>query len=122
VAILRIDRDSLVIELSFLEQLAAFRGNVRVPLATVSSIVVEQRPWSALRGFRAPGTGLPGVIAYGTRLVTGGAPDFAALHGRGPAVRVELCAGAPFGRLLVTVDDPVATVAAAQLRAPVGWA
>ena len=121
-AILSVDRDSLVIELSFLEQLAAFRGNVRVPLATVSSIVVEPRPWSALRGFRAPGTGLPGVIAYGTRLVTGGAPDFAALHGRGPAVRVELCAGAPFGRLLVTVDDPVAAVAAAQLRAPVGWA
>jgi hypothetical protein len=120
--VLSVRRDSLVVELSFLEQLAAFRGDVRVPLSAVSSIAVEERPWQALRGFRAPGTGLPGVIAYGTRLVTGGAPDFAALHGRGPAVRVELCAGAPFGRLLVTVDDPVSAVAAAQRGTPVGWA
>jgi hypothetical protein len=122
VAVLTVQRDSLVVALSFFEQLAAFRGDVRVPLSLVSAIRVEERPWSALRGFRAPGTGLPGVLAYGTRLVTGGAPDFAALHGRGPAVRVDLCAGAPFGRLLVTVDDPVTTVAAAQLQAPVGWA
>lgn len=112
----------LVVELSFIERLAAFRGDVRVPLRKVSSIVVEEHPWKALRGFRAPGTGVPGVIAYGTRLLTGGPPDFAAVHGRGPAVRVDLCAGAPFGRLLVTVDDPGGTVAAAQQRTPVGWA
>lgn len=83
-AALAIERDCLVLALSFWERLAAFRG---------------------------PGTGLPGVVAYGVRLATGTAPDFAALHGRGPAVRVEMVAGAPFGRLLVTVEDPVATVA-----------
>lgn len=121
-AVLSIDRDQLIVELSFIERLAAFHGDVRVPLPKVSSIAVQPHPWTALRGVRAPGTGVPGVIAYGTRLVTGGAPDFAALHGRGPAVRVDLCAGAPFGRLLVTVDDPIGTVAAVQQRAPAGWA
>jgi hypothetical protein len=100
-----------VLQLSFWERLAAFRGDLRVPLSAVSGITVDERPWRALRGFRAPGTGLPGVIAYGVRLATGTAPDFAALHGRGPAIRVELAAGAPFARLLVTVADPGATLA-----------
>ena len=107
---LAVDRNALFIRLSFLEKLAAFRGDVCVPLASVESISVDERPWQSLRGFRAPGTGLPGVIAYGVRLATGGAPDFAALHGRGPAVRVELAAGAALGRLLVTVSDPLTTV------------
>ncbi len=111
-AALAVDRASLVIELSFVEKLAAFRGDVRVPLAAVSAIALEEHPWDSLRGFRAPGTGLPGVLAYGTRLVTGGAPDFAALHGRGPAVRIDLGPGAPFGRLLITVTDPARAVAA----------
>jgi hypothetical protein len=119
VAVLAVHRDSLVVQLSFLEKLAAFRGDLEVPLASIDTIVVEDQPWGALRGFRAPGTGLPGVIAYGTRLVTGGAPDFAALHGRRPAVRIELRAGAPFGRLLVTVDDPAGAVAAVPRGAPV---
>lgn len=119
-AVLSVHRDSLVVELSFLERVAAFRGEVRVPLAKVSAIEVDERPWCALRGLRAPGTGVPGVIAYGTRLVTGGAPDFAALHGRGPAVRIELCEGASFGRLLITVDDPAGAVAACRRGTPGG--
>ena len=95
-----------------LEKLAAMYHEVRVPLATVRAITVEPDPWCALRGIRAPGTGVPGVIAYGVRRATGGRPDFAAVHGRGPAVRVELAPPARFGRLLVTVADPVGTVAA----------
>jgi hypothetical protein len=106
----------LVVELSFMEKLAAFRGDVRIPLEAVDTIVVQEHPWAALRGFRAPGTGVPGVLAYGTRLCTGGAPDFAALHGRGPAVCVELSAGAPFARLLVTVPDPTRAVGLVQRR------
>ena len=38
---------------------------------------------------RAPGTGWPGVIAVGTRRGSFG-KDFAAVHGKGPAVVVEL--------------------------------
>jgi hypothetical protein len=106
---LAVERDKLLVRLSFLEAIAAFRGDVRIPLSCVEQVTVESRPWRALRGFRAPGTGLPGVIAYGIRLATGGSPDFAALHGRGPAVRVECRPGAAFGRLLVTVEDPDAT-------------
>lgn len=120
-ATMAIERDALVVRLSALEKLAAFRGDVTVPLANVEAIAVDEHPWEALRGIRAPGTGIPRVVAYGVRLLTGGRPDFAALRGHRPAVRVELCAGAPFGRLLVTVPDATATVAAARAtltRAP----
>jgi hypothetical protein len=108
--------DELVVRLSRVERLAALRRDVRVPLSAVEAVSVDPEPWCALRGVRAPGTGLPGVVAYGVRRLTGARPDFAAVHGSGPAVRVELGATASFGRLLVTVADPHATVAA--LRAP----
>ena len=110
------DDDELVVRLSQIEQLAAFRGDVHVPLSAVEAVTVEDDPYSALRGLRAPGTGVPGMCAYGVRLLTGGRPDFAALHGRGPGLRVELGDGAPFGRLLITVDDPAATLAAVRGR------
>lgn len=113
-ASLVIDRDELVVRLSALEQLAASRGNLHVPLCSVRSVSAEQCPYDALRGIRAPGTGVPRCLAYGVRLLTGDRPDFAALHGTGPAVRVELSPDAAFGRLLVTVDDPVGAVAALQ--------
>jgi hypothetical protein len=105
-----------------LERLAACRRDVRVPLGAVTAVQTDLDPWCALRGVRAPGTGIPGMIAYGTRRMTGARPDFAAVHGQGPAVRVELAPEAQFGRLVVTVDDPQATVTAirAGLRAGPG--
>ncbi len=106
-----VDGDFLAVRLSGWERAAAFHGDVAVPLAAVREIAVEPKPWSALRGIRAPGTGFPGVIAYGVRRITGDRPDFAALRGRAPAVRIELDPPARFARLLVTVPDPEATVA-----------
>lgn len=110
-ACLVIEQDELVLRLSQLEQLAACRGELRFPLGAVREVYADDDPYAALRGIRAPGTGVPGKLAYGVRLLTGGRPDFAALHGSGPAVRVELAEEAIFGRLLVTVDDPKAAVA-----------
>jgi hypothetical protein len=111
---LQVHRDELVVTLSSWERVAAMRREVRVPLGAVRSICADPDPWSALRGIRAPGTGIPGVIAYGVRRLTGAGPDFAAVHGRGPAVRVDLGPGAPFSRLLVTVADPRSTVEAVR--------
>jgi hypothetical protein len=114
VVTLEVEQDELVVRLSGVEHAAALRREVRVPLALIESVCADPDPWSALRGIRAPGTGIPGVVAYGVRRITGGAPDFAAVHGRGPAVRIDLAPGAPFGRLLVTVED--AESAAAAIR------
>ncbi|HLH67136.1 MAG TPA: hypothetical protein VKV27_15695 [Solirubrobacteraceae bacterium] len=115
-ATLTVARDELVVELTPIERLAAFRREVRLSLADVRSVCEEPDPWSALRGIRAPGTGIPGVLAYGVRRMTGGAPDFAALHGHGPAVRVECEPGARFSRLLVSVAEPARTVAEIRVR------
>ena len=96
--------DELVVRMSPLEKLGAFRGDVRVPLTSIVRVHVATDPWPELRGIRAPGTGLPGVIALGTRRGRFGR-DFAAVYGRRPAVVVEL-QGAALGRLVVSVDDP----------------
>jgi hypothetical protein len=56
------------------------------------------------------------VIAYGMRRMTGARPDFAAVWGRRPAIRIELVPGSQYGRLVVTVTDPEATLAAVRPR------
>jgi hypothetical protein len=114
VASLEVESGELIVRLSGVERAAAMRREVRVPLSSVARVCAEPDPWGALRGIRAPGTGIPGVAAYGVRRITGGAPDFAAVHGCGPAVRVDLAPGAAFGRLVVTVDDAQRTVDAVR--------
>ena len=74
--------------------------------------VVDSAWDGELRGWRAPGTGVPNVIAVGTRR-GGFGKDFAAVHGTGPAVVVELD-GAEYGRLVLTADDAEAAAAPVQ--------
>jgi hypothetical protein len=113
-ATLTCDGGELVLQLAPLERLGAFHGDIRVPLAAVERVEISADPWhGAVRGLRAPGTGLPGVIALGTWRRRG-SRDFVALRGRRPAVVVTL-RDAPFGRLIVSDDD--AEALAAQIRA-----
>ncbi len=99
----------MVVRLSAAEQLLAFRGDVSVPLNAIRSVEVEPDPFGALRGIRAPGTGWPGVIAYGVRRYAGGR-DFAAVRSKRPALRIDLDDSSPFARLLISIDDPQAWV------------
>ena len=100
---LEVDGSELVLHLRGLEKAEAVHGDIRVPLSAVSAVRSVDDPWPELRGIRAPGTGVPDVIAVGTRRGSFGR-DFAAVHGKGPAVVVELD-GAAFRRLVVTADD-----------------
>ena len=115
-----IDGLELVVHLSPLEKLAAFRaGDPRFALSSVSEVVVEPNAWAALRGVRAPGTGVPYVIACGTRRFPGG-KDLALVHGgRRPGLRVDFDGDAPYSRLVVTVADPQATAQAIRSAAGV---
>ena len=103
------DGTTVHLAMSRLEHLEGFRGDLSAPLDAVTSVRVVDDPWPELRGVRAPGTGLPGVVAVGTRRGRFG-KDFAAVHGRGPAIVVTF-AGQEFERWVVTVDDPVAVAA-----------
>jgi hypothetical protein len=103
VAELQIDNADLVLHLRALEKAEGAHGDIRVPLSSVTAVRSVDDPWQELRGIRAPGTGLPNVIAVGTRRGKFG-KDFAAVHGKGPAVVVEL-EGVDYERVIVTLDD-----------------
>ena len=77
-------RNDLAVRLCSLEKIGALRGDIRLPLASFRVVRISDTPWSELRGIRASGTGVPGVISLCTRR---GAwrPDFAAVYGRRPA-------------------------------------
>lgn len=106
---LAIERRELVVHLSLAAKLAAIHGDARFPLASVTDVTVEPNVWGALRGIRAPGTGVPYMLAYGTRRWLGG---------KQPGLRVDFGDGAPYARLVVTVADPQASAAA--IRSAIG--
>ncbi len=86
---LEIENDQLVLKLTLLEKLGAFRGSLKFRLESVSTARVSSQPWEELRGFRSPGTGLPGVISLATRRGKD-VKDFSAIYGKGAAVVVDL--------------------------------
>jgi hypothetical protein len=107
----------LIVRLSCWEKAAALRSGFAVPLEAVAAVSRVDAPWSVLRGWRAPGTGLPGVIAYGTMRYKG-SRDFAAVLGKHPGVCVDLHPGSgEFERIIATVDDPNATAEAIRKAA-----
>lgn len=100
---LLIEGDELVVPMGPWQAFWGFHRTVRVPLSAVRSVSVPEHKW-LLRGWRSTGTGLPGVIALGTRR-HGTGRDFVAVDRRRDAVQVDLN-GASFERLVVSVDDP----------------
>lgn len=114
---LRVEDGLLRVRLSALEKLGAMRGDIQIPLVTITAVRVTDDPWSELRGVRAPGTGLPGVISLCTRRGNG-IRDFAAVYGRaGRAVVVET-RGTEFDRLVVSRDDAESTAQRIQRSLP----
>lgn len=99
-----VEGDALRFRLSALEKLGAVRGDILIPLVTVTAVRVSDDPWSELRGIRAPETGLPGVISLCTRRGKG-IRDFAAVYGRAHRAVVVETGGAQFDRLVISRED-----------------
>jgi hypothetical protein len=113
VAHLLVGGDDLRVVLSFVERIGAFVGEgLSVPLTAVRDARATTDPWADLRGMRAPGTGIPRVIALGIWRHSFGR-DFVAVYGGGPAVIVDLV-GTRFARLVVS--DRRAEALAAEIR------
>ena len=96
--------ETLLLKLSPLEKLGSFHTSIRVPKTSLKSRHQISNPWSradGLKGVRAPGTGIPGVIMLGTLRSRSG-KDFAAVYGRREATIFEFenCA---FNRWIVTL-------------------
>jgi hypothetical protein len=113
---LEIDGDSLALRLTAEEHLEGMHRDVVVPRSSVASVRVTEDVWSELRGIRAPGTGIPGVIAVGTRRGSFG-KDFAVVHGQRRGVVVELVDQA-FSRIVLTTPDPEEVVARVTAPGP----
>jgi hypothetical protein len=103
--------DELVVHMSRWERIASLHVDVWVPLSAVRGAKVVPDGLKAIRGVRAPGTGLPGRLLYGTTRHSTG-KDFCIVRGHGPAIEVSL-EGEVFSRLLVS--DAAATVTLAGL-------
>ena len=107
---LLVEGSDLVVRLTGFEKVGALRGNVRVPLSSITDVGIEAESGRARRGLRAPGTGMPTVLYLGNWWHRGGR-DFLAIEPRKPAVRIDLSPGGRYVRLLVTVRDPHGTAA-----------
>jgi hypothetical protein len=103
VATLVVEGSEVIVKMAEIEKFEAVHTDVHVPLSAVRAVRVVDDAWPELRGIRAPGTGIPGVIAVGTRRGSFG-KDFAVVHGKEMAVVIDLD-GASYARLIVTTPD-----------------
>lgn len=102
---IRVDDDTVWVELTRFEKVMAMRASFRFDRSLVERAVLVESPLKKLRGLRAPGLGLPGVAAIGTWRHGEGA-DFVAVRSGERGVLVELAEGAPFRRLLLGTSRP----------------
>ena len=97
----------LTLAMSKWERLGSLHGDLEIPWQHVDSISHVEDLWVQLRGVRAPGTGIPGVIMLGTTRSRGG-KDFCAVYKHRPGVVIEL-KNEFFARLLVTTNEILET-------------
>ena len=103
-AILVIEDDGIRLELTPLEQLAAFWPAPKALISQVESIEFVDNLWTTqvLQGVRAPGTAIPYVLLIGVmrRLKT---KDFCVIKRKKPGVIITFSWGS-FQRWIYTVD------------------
>jgi len=100
--VIEVDQE-IVLELSGLEKAGALHNSIRVAKNSLVSVKEIDNPWvgtDGMRGFRAPGTGIPGVVMLGTLRFKHG-KDFAAVYGKRKAKVYEFNSG-PFRRWIVS--------------------
>jgi hypothetical protein len=111
VASLVVAGDRLVLKLSRLERLLGLAvRNPDAPLTAVRIVYAVRPAQSAIRGIRAPGAGIPSLLALG-HWRGNGHHDFVAVYGKHAGVVVELDPREAFDRWIVSLDDPDAVVA-----------
>jgi hypothetical protein len=109
----RLTSDVLEIRLTPAERIAALHGDLRLPRGSIRSADVLAEGLGAVRGLRAPGLALPGLVKLGTWRGRGGSRFVAVRRGQ-PALRLTLTGGR-FDTVLVST--PHAAAIAAELDA-----
>jgi hypothetical protein len=108
--------DMLIIRIEGANRFWALKRHLKIPLVHVSGVEIDHQiaqQWQHVwKGFRWPGTYLPGVITAGT-FYKGGERIFWDVHHPERAMMVHLT-GEKYFRLIIEVEDPAADVAALQ--------
>src|SRR5882757_9868106 len=112
-----IDGDSLIVEIEGLDKLWALKSRLVIPLGNIRGATSDPGIIKDPKGFRSPGTRLPGVITAGTFHIDG-ERVFWDVHDPANAVIIEL-ADERYTRLVVQVPDPRATVTLIEHAIPV---
>lgn len=104
----RIDNDTVIVEIEGLDRLWALKKQLTIPVAHLRAAVADPAAARKPRGIRAPGTYVPGRITAGTYRRRG-ERTFWDVHDPAKAVVIDL-REERYARLIVQVDDPYATV------------
>jgi hypothetical protein len=110
---LEVGASEVVVRLSALETMMACRRELRLPVAALRMVHVEESPLVGLFLWRLPGLCWPGAFVVGS-CRRGGRREFAAAHAGKPAVVLE-AEGARWDR--VVVSHPQAIDLAAEVAA-----
>lgn len=112
---LLLDSAQLEIALSRGERILSFRKrNIEIPRSSIVKVQLVDDTWSWLRGVRAPGMHVRGVVAVGTWRSASG-DDFVLVRRRGPGVVIDLDDRAEFQRIILTTRHGPALVHALRL-------
>ncbi|GLW30444.1 hypothetical protein [Actinoplanes regularis] len=104
----RVDGDTLVIDVQGLDKLWALKSRLEIPLANVTGATADPGIGRERKGVRAPGTHVPGVITAGTFHLDG-EKVFWDVRDPSKAVVIAL-RDQTYARLVIEVEDPRATV------------
>ena len=103
-----IDGDDLVVDVRGMDKVWSLKSRLTIPLAHVRGATADPGIVEEPKGWRGPGSHVPGVIVAGT-FHQDGERVFWDEHDKTKAVVIEL-KDDTYSRLVVQVDDPRATV------------
>jgi hypothetical protein len=106
---LKVEGNDVVVRLNAAEALVTWRRQVRVPVACLRMVQVEQCPLSGLSLLRLPGFCVPGVVILGSGR-RGGRREFAAVRAGCAAVVMD-AEGASWDRVVISHTGAVAIAA-----------
>ena len=111
----RVEGDRLMMEVLGSHKFWALRGRLEAPLSAIRAVTLDPEKARRPRGFKAPGSAVPGFFYAGTFYTRNG-KEFWDVRRPEHAVIVEL-EGESFARWIVEVADPQGTSATIRAAA-----
>jgi hypothetical protein len=112
-ASLEVTGDTLTVHITGLDRVLAFKHSITISLDHVVSVDRDvHEAGKSFHGLRLPGTSIPGVLTVGSFL-RAGEWSFWDVHDPAKAAIIRL-KDEHYGRLVVGVDDPIATIDVVQ--------